>query len=161
MELKNNENSNLLKSINTESKASISTECPKCGIEIRSKENFCENCGANLTSMNIVIENKNTNKKGNLLWIASILCYVLSKIILLLYVFVLVDNTNENLGDVLLSFSLILNIIGFISIITGKIKYPKNKIIDIFFWIYTSIYICYLVIILMTIRICISCRDIA
>ena len=111
--------------------------CKKCGFEIEKDWKFCPKCKTVLQSENIetnkdvIIEQHNQKNINSFIC----LCIFLISIVTLFTV----DK-----------YKWISFIISLISIVTGYIKYPNNKIIKILFWLFLiGVVICILLILII------------
>lgn len=99
--------------------------CPNCGTQATEEHLFCANCG---TSLNV--QNGNTQpvekegKKDNL-WILWLLIGFFGGPVF----FELTKETNTGIG-------LIGYAVSMFSMIYAKVSYPKNKIVQVSFWVY-------------------------
>ncbi len=103
--------------------AVIKVYCKNCRNQVKEDWKYCPNCKANLQNGNIetdekvIIEQNEKDKKNSLICICIFLISTL-----LLFI------TNK--------YAIVFFLISLISIVTGFIKYPNNKIIKVFFWLF-------------------------
>ena len=108
--------------------------CTNCGNQLNNNDNFCPNCGHNIKKIN-----KKNIKEDN-----SIIYILISIILIIAYIF---------LKDPILFIG------SLITITTGKIKYPKNIIIKIIFWLLIIFIILIIILMIWLMYTCITCAQ--
>lgn len=99
--------------------------CPNCGTQATEEHLFCANCGTSLKNINNNVQSVQEEEKKDYFWIVwLILGFVggpaFSEI---------TSGTGSNIG-------LIGYAISLFSMIYAKFTYPKNKIVQVSFWVY-------------------------
>lgn len=115
----NTENSN---KENIVSNTQVLNYCFNCGEKLDKDYKCCPKCGTQLLNNEITSKSDSKNN-GTIYIIICLSSYILNLLLSLL------ELSNSNLEA-------LLGIVSLFSIITGKIKHPENKTINIIFWIW-------------------------
>ena len=107
-------------------------KCENCGTENPEDATFCKNCGTNLKTNNDE-QDENIKDNNTSIYISIFLISIICSFFLQ---------------------SPLAFFIAMISIITGKIKYPDNKIIKILFYLMILFFIIWTIFIIILISIC-------
>lgn len=111
--------------------------CPNCGRNNKQNNKFCEYCGNALNQLNnakTVQEPEETEedaKKAKELGLISLALYFLGTTICGLFRSMLPDS----LSPIITSMAGLCPTAGIITMVYGRIKYPKNKFLKIVMWI--------------------------
>lgn len=139
-----------LEEINLLNNSENGIKCPKCGAVIQHNWNFCPSCHCQLKDkiINEDIKYYPTSKEKRL--IRLFLTCIFLPIVLVGLPCIFINLAQNPLDDyepffslfmMLATFSPNLYIVALVLIIDGKNKYPKNKIINIIFKIYITLFI--------------------
>ena len=122
-------------------------KCLKCGIDIDENWKCCPNCGTSINNSLIKEEKYIPSKQEKIIICITVVCATLSFILLML--------ENDKLNNIIINIEHIFELTFLITIVYGKIKYPKNDTIKIIFWIALALILLY---IFMLVVIMIACN---
>ena len=130
--------------------------CPNCGKENNSESNFCFNCGTSLKNNQIEEKNKADEKTGNILGIISLVLYFSGAGITTAFASIF----QNDLSDITSSLGGIAPLAGIVTMIVGRVKYPKNRLLKIAMWIIIGFTIASIILVILFMLWCyITCSN--